>query len=132
MRCEDEKTVNSFFCDMVKIHSWMASVQLVVLLGDTSFTWLTFQTSPACSCLEEPYQGHCSETSKYFHIFLFLFLSPSVLPPSLTFCASLHVHRFGDSTGSLVISLLAFPTKWIILIGALLSTIGAGLQTLTG
>ena len=40
--------------------------------------------------------------------------------------------RFGDSTGSLTVSLLAFPTKWIILIGALLSTIGAGLQTLTG
>ena len=41
-------------------------------------------------------------------------------------------YRFGDSTGSLTVSLLAFPTKWIILIGALLSTIGAGLQTLTG
>ena len=40
--------------------------------------------------------------------------------------------RFGDSTGGLTVSLLAFPTKWIILIGALLSTIGAGLQTLTG
>ena len=40
--------------------------------------------------------------------------------------------RFGDSTGDLTVSLLAFPTKWIILIGALLSTIGAGLQTLTG
>ena len=41
-------------------------------------------------------------------------------------------YRFGDSTGGLTVSLLAFPTKWIILIGALLSTIGAGLQTLTG
>ena len=40
--------------------------------------------------------------------------------------------RFGDSTGDLTVSLLAFPTKWIILIGALLSTVGAGLQTLTG
>ena len=27
---------------------------------------------------------------------------------------------------------LAWPTKWLILIGALLSTVGAGLQSLTG
>ncbi|XP_019849326.1 PREDICTED: solute carrier family 12 member 6-like isoform X2 [Amphimedon queenslandica] len=40
--------------------------------------------------------------------------------------------QFGDSTGGLTVSLLAFPTKWVILIGSLLSTIGAGLQTLTG
>ena len=27
---------------------------------------------------------------------------------------------------------LAWPTKWVILIGSFLSTVGAGLQTLTG
>ena len=29
-------------------------------------------------------------------------------------------------------SLLAWPSKWIVLIGAFLSTIGAGLQSLVG
>ncbi len=42
------------------------------------------------------------------------------------------LYRFGTASGGLTVSLLAFPTKWIILIGALLSTIGAGLQSLTG
>ena len=40
--------------------------------------------------------------------------------------------QFGDAIGGLVVAELAWPTKWIILIGALLSTIGAGLQSLTG
>lgn len=40
--------------------------------------------------------------------------------------------RFGDSSNGLTVALLAFPTVWVILIGALLSTIGAGLQSLTG
>jgi potassium/chloride transporter 4/5/6 len=39
--------------------------------------------------------------------------------------------QFGESAG-LTVSLLAWPTKWVILIGALLSTTGAGLQALTG
>ena len=40
--------------------------------------------------------------------------------------------RFGTASGGLTVALLAFPTIWIILIGALLSTIGAALQSLTG
>lgn len=41
--------------------------------------------------------------------------------------------KFGQSiAGSLIPSSLAWPTKWVILIGALMSTIGAGLQSLTG
>lgn len=41
--------------------------------------------------------------------------------------------KFGDSIDqSLVVSMIAWPSKWVILIGALLSTLGAGLQTLTG
>ena len=39
--------------------------------------------------------------------------------------------RLGYAQG-LTVSLLAWPSLWIILIGALLSTIGAGLQSLTG
>ena len=39
--------------------------------------------------------------------------------------------QFGEAAG-LTVSLLAWPTKWIILIGALFSTTGAGLQALTG
>ncbi|KAI0215201.1 Solute carrier family 12 member 6 [Lamellibrachia satsuma] len=41
--------------------------------------------------------------------------------------------KFGDSVGGeLICALLAWPTPWIILIGSLLSTVGAGLQSLTG
>jgi potassium/chloride transporter 4/5/6 len=40
--------------------------------------------------------------------------------------------KFGDSINKqLVVSILAWPSKWIIVIGAFLSTFGAGLQTLT-
>lgn len=40
--------------------------------------------------------------------------------------------KFGDSINKkLVISVLAWPDKWIIMIGAFLSTLGAGLQSLT-
>ncbi|XP_052274577.1 solute carrier family 12 member 6-like isoform X2 [Dreissena polymorpha] len=34
--------------------------------------------------------------------------------------------------GGLVVAFLAWPTRWVILIGSFLSTIGAGLQSLTG
>lgn len=34
--------------------------------------------------------------------------------------------------GRLVVAELAWPHFWVILIGSLLSTIGAGLQSLTG
>ncbi|CAG0882391.1 unnamed protein product [Cyprideis torosa] len=41
--------------------------------------------------------------------------------------------KFGDSVGGrLVIANLAWPSEWVILIGSLLSTIGAGMQSLTG
>ena len=40
--------------------------------------------------------------------------------------------QFGDSIGGLVVAELAWPINWIILIGGLLSTVGAGLQSLTG
>ncbi len=41
--------------------------------------------------------------------------------------------KFGDSIDKqLVVSLLAWPNKWIILVGAFASTIGAALQSLTG
>ncbi|CAF2835590.1 unnamed protein product [Rotaria sp. Silwood2] len=41
--------------------------------------------------------------------------------------------KFGDSINKqLVVSVLAWPSKWVIMIGAFCSTVGAGLQTLTG
>uniref|UniRef100_T2M3T2 Solute carrier family 12 member 6 n=1 Tax=Hydra vulgaris TaxID=6087 RepID=T2M3T2_HYDVU len=41
--------------------------------------------------------------------------------------------KFGESIGgSFVVSALGWPNKWMILIGSLLSTVGAGLQSLTG
>ena len=41
------------------------------------------------------------------------------------------IDQYGYASG-LTVALLAWPSPWIILIGALLSTIGAGLQSLTG
>lgn len=41
--------------------------------------------------------------------------------------------KLGESiNGGLVVAYLAWPTKWVILIGSFLSTVGAGLQSLTG
>lgn len=41
--------------------------------------------------------------------------------------------RFGQSVGGkLVVANIAWPNEWVILIGSLLSTLGAGLQSLTG
>lgn len=41
--------------------------------------------------------------------------------------------RFGQSIGGrLVVANIAWPNEWVILIGSFLSTIGAGLQSMTG
>ncbi|XP_071959287.1 solute carrier family 12 member 4-like isoform X2 [Antedon mediterranea] len=41
--------------------------------------------------------------------------------------------KFGESIdGGLVVANIAWPSQWVILIGSFLSTIGAGLQSLTG
>ncbi|XP_071814976.1 solute carrier family 12 member 6-like isoform X2 [Apostichopus japonicus] len=41
--------------------------------------------------------------------------------------------KFGDSIdGGLLAAEIAFPTEWVVLIGSFLSTVGAGLQSLTG
>lgn len=41
--------------------------------------------------------------------------------------------RFGDSVkGQLAVAQLAYPHPMIVVVGSLLSTIGAGLQSLTG
>ena len=41
--------------------------------------------------------------------------------------------KYGLSIGGeMVIGAMAWPTKWLVLLGALLSTVGAGLQSLTG
>lgn len=41
--------------------------------------------------------------------------------------------RFGQSIGGkLVVANMAWPNEWVILIGSFLSTLGAGLQSLTG
>jgi hypothetical protein len=41
--------------------------------------------------------------------------------------------RFGESIdGGLVVAKLSWPNEWVILIGSFLSTLGAGLQSLTG
>lgn len=51
-------------------------------------------------------------------------------------CMRLHVmicFRQGESIGgSLVVANLAWPSKYVVLIGSFLSTVGAGLQSLTG
>ena len=41
--------------------------------------------------------------------------------------------KFGESMGGgLIVAQLAWPNEWVILIGSFLSTVGAGLQSLTG
>ena len=41
--------------------------------------------------------------------------------------------KFGDSINKqLVVAVLAWPSKWVIMVGAFCSTVGAALQTLTG
>lgn len=41
--------------------------------------------------------------------------------------------KFGQSIGGrLVVANIAWPNEWVILIGSFLSTLGAGLQSLTG
>lgn len=45
----------------------------------------------------------------------------------------LHCYRFGQSIGGkLVVANMAWPNQWVILVGSFLSTLGAGLQSLTG
>lgn len=45
----------------------------------------------------------------------------------------MHKYRFGASIGGkLVVANIAWPNEWVILIGSFLSTLGAGLQSLTG
>ncbi|XP_074646904.1 solute carrier family 12 member 4-like isoform X2 [Tubulanus polymorphus] len=62
----------------------------------------------------------------------FVYLS-SVLFFGATIEGQLLQDKFGESIGgSLVVANLAWPSHWVILIGSLLSTIGAGLQSLTG
>lgn len=58
---------------------------------------------------------------------------------SLSFDFYLHsgggggIYRFGASIGGkLVVANMAWPNEWVILIGSFLSTLGAGLQSLTG
>ena len=41
--------------------------------------------------------------------------------------------RLGESTGGgLIVAQLAWPNEWVILLGSFFSTVGAGLQSLTG
>lgn len=41
--------------------------------------------------------------------------------------------RYGESIGGkLIIGMIAWPHEWVIVIGAFLSTLGAGLQSITG
>lgn len=48
-------------------------------------------------------------------------------------CLDFSYCRFGESiNGGLVVAKLAWPNEWVILIGSFLSTLGAGLQSLTG
>lgn len=45
----------------------------------------------------------------------------------------INIFRFGESIDSgLVVAKLSWPNEWVILIGSFLSTLGAGLQSLTG
>lgn len=46
---------------------------------------------------------------------------------------SVFVCRFGDAVSkTLVVGTLSWPSPWVIVIGSFFSTVGAGLQSLTG
>lgn len=67
----------------------------------------------------------------------FAFLTVSDLSNVIFLAACTHGSllrdKFGDSINKqLVVAVLAWPSKWVIMIGAFCSTVGAGLQTLTG
>ena len=65
----------------------------------------------------------------------FLTVCPPDLSCVLLFGATIRPFLLRDQYGyasGLTVALLAWPSPWVILIGALLSTIGAGLQSLTG
>jgi solute carrier family 12 (potassium/chloride transporter), member 4/6 len=64
--------------------------------------------------------------------FLLLDLSNVIFLAACTH-GSLLRDKFGDSINKqLVVAALAWPSKWVIMVGAFCSTVGAGLQTLTG
>lgn len=56
------------------------------------------------------------------HKYIFCFIITTVI-----------LNRFGQSIGGkLVVANIAWPNQWVILVGSFLSTLGAGLQSLTG
>ncbi|CAF3694429.1 unnamed protein product [Rotaria sp. Silwood1] len=68
----------------------------------------------------------------FIEILYFLDLSNVIFLGACTH-SSLLRDKFGDSINKqLVVAALAWPSKWVIMIGAFCSTVGAGLQTLTG
>lgn len=74
----------------------------------------------------EPLTICCCETSNIF--FPIPCTQKKLITPALFF-----VSRFGASIGGkLVVANIAWPNEWVILIGSFLSTLGAGLQSLTG
>lgn len=90
----------------------------VLLFGATVNGDLLRDKYVRCSALQLPAQ--IKKKSRFLH--------NKILKLNTTFC------RFGRSIGSvLVVAEIAWPpTKWVILIGSLLSTVGAGMQSLTG
>ncbi|RXG67811.1 Solute carrier family 12 member 6, partial [Armadillidium vulgare] len=69
--------------------------------------------------------GAISTTSIVYLTYLLFFAG--------TYDSLLMRDKFGQSVdGKLAIASIAWPNEWVILIGSLLSTIGAGLQSLTG
>lgn len=65
-------------------------------------------------------------TTSFIYLSMVVFFGACVDGPLLR-------DKFGGSIGDeLIVSTLAWPSKWVILIGAFLSTVGAGLQSLTG
>ena len=69
--------------------------------------------------------GAIGTTSFVYLFYLLLFAG--------TYDLTLMRDKFGQSVGGkLAIASIAWPNPWVILIGSLLSTIGAGLQSLTG
>jgi len=71
---------------------------------------------------------HCTGVGEYYILYIQYILYMLYILYTLYI-----LYRYGESIGGkLVVSELAWPHFWVILVGSFLSTVGAGLQSLTG
>ena len=99
-----------------------ASTFVIAIWNAVKKEWSLFKTSSLIWTFLLNIYSHLIIKKECCYIWLFYYYNYAA-----TAC------RFGESiNGGLVVAKLAWPTEWVILIGSFLSTLGAGLQSLTG